>query len=208
MTDTAMRRNKPYAARMAPSERREQLLDSVLEIITTDGVGAVSVDGVARRAGVSRPVVYSLFIDTNDILRVSLDREEHRALTQLAGALPLDQDDVAASLIQLVETFLCAIAQAPQRWQAIYLISDSGTPAFHKRVHRARTTVIGQLKQAFRASDTFDATTDPDLLARYVVAALWDSGRLLLTEPDDYPHNRLLHALRQLITTLIPLPIG
>ncbi|HSA39397.1 MAG TPA: TetR/AcrR family transcriptional regulator [Mycobacterium sp.] len=211
MSETATRRNRPYAARMAPAQRREQLLDSVLDIITTDGVGAVSMDGVARHAGVSRPVVYGLFADADDLLRGSLNREERHALAQLADALPLPPHDAApparggltAALTELADTFLRAIAEAPQRWRAIYLISDSGTPALHKRVQRARAAVIGQVEQAMRAADAVDPAADLDLLAHYLLAAFWDSGRLLLTDPGDYPHERLLDALRQLITALL-----
>ena len=87
MGEAALRRNRPSAARMTPDQRREQLLDIVLEIIATDGVGAVSIDRVARSVGVSRPVVYGVFADTDDMLRASLDREEQRALAQLAPAL-------------------------------------------------------------------------------------------------------------------------
>src|SRR6516165_2141773 len=75
MTETAARRNRPYAPRLVPEQRREQLLDLVLEIVDSDGVAGVSMDAVARRAGVTRPVVYSHFTDTNHMLRSSLDRE-------------------------------------------------------------------------------------------------------------------------------------
>lgn len=204
MTDTATPRNKPYAPRMLPEQRREQLLDVVLDIINADGVGAVSIDGVARRAGVSRPVVYGVFVDANDMLRGSLDREERRALAQLAGVIPNgDQGDLAGSFRRLADALLRAVAEAPDRWRAIYLIADSGTPAFHKRVERGRAAMIGQLEQALRASTDFGAHADVEMLARYLLAALWDSGRLLLTRPDEYPHDRLLQALRQLIGALL-----
>ena len=88
MSERPARRNRPYAPRLSPGQRREQLLDTVLEIICADGVGAVSVDAVARRCGVTRPVVYGQFADAGDMLHACLDREEHRALAQIAGAVP------------------------------------------------------------------------------------------------------------------------
>src|ERR1700757_3159677 len=51
MSEATARRNRPYAPRLVPEQRREQLLDVVLEIIDTDGVGAVSIEAVARRGG-------------------------------------------------------------------------------------------------------------------------------------------------------------
>lgn len=132
------RKNRPYAPRLTAEERREQLLDCVLEIVNTDGVGAVSMDAVARRAGVTRPVVYGLFTDTNHILRSSLDREETRVFEQIGAAIPVPgQADLVGSLNNLFDTYLRAVTDAPLRWRAIYLVVDSGTPAFHKQIGRA-----------------------------------------------------------------------
>ncbi|MFQ2839585.1 TetR/AcrR family transcriptional regulator [Mycobacterium paragordonae] len=192
---------------MTPGQRREQLLDVVLDIINTDGVAAVSMDGVARRAGVTRPVVYSLFTDTNDLLRGSLDREEQRALAQITDAVATSAaDDLVTSFERIFDAYLAAVAEAPDRWRAIHSITDSSTPAFHKRVERARTALARQFENALRDSGELDATTDFELLARHILAATWDSGRLLLTEPDDYRHDRLLSGLVGLITALVTTP--
>ena len=52
---TAPRR--PYAPRLPPEERRTQLLDAALAIVAEQGVSAVSIEAIARRADVTRPVV-------------------------------------------------------------------------------------------------------------------------------------------------------
>ncbi len=44
---------------MSASERREQLLDVALEILTEEGAQALSIDAIAKRAGITRPVVYT-----------------------------------------------------------------------------------------------------------------------------------------------------
>lgn len=203
MTQGVTRRNRPYAARMTPDQRREQLLDVVLDIINTDGVAAVNMDCVARRAGVTRPVVYALFTDANDLLRGSLDREERLALAQIADAIPAPaDDDLITTLNRMFDAYLTAVADAPDRWRAIYLITDSSTPAFHKRVDRARIALARQLEHTLRDSQELDGTTDFELLAHHILAATWDSGRLLLTQPNNYPHTRLLAGLGKLITAL------
>ena len=196
MTEAAARRNRPYAPRLLPAQRREQLLDLVLEIVDTDGVGGVSMDAVARRAGVTRPVVYSHFTDTDHMLRSSLDREEQRALAQIADAMPhhSDQDD-AAAFHHLFDTYLRAVAEAPARWRAIFMIADSGTPTFHKRVARIRARIVREVEAALRQSATAGQHADPELLAHHLVAVLWESGRLLLVSPTDFTHERLLRSL-------------
>lgn len=204
MMQKPTRRNRPYAARMTPDQRRAQLLDVVLDIINTDGVGAVSVDGVARRAGVTRPVVYALFSDADDLLRGSLAREEERALGQIDDAVrSLATDDLVASFTRICDAYLAAVADAPERWRAIHMIADSRTPALDMRVERARSVLVGRFEEALRDSHVLAPDTDVELLACHILGAIWDSGRLLLTGPGEFPHSRLLAGLRLLITALV-----
>ncbi|HWF26793.1 MAG TPA: TetR/AcrR family transcriptional regulator [Mycobacterium sp.] len=203
MTEATARRNRPYAPRLLPDQRREQLLDLVLEIIDTDGVGAVSMDAVARRAGVTRPVVYSHFTDSNHMLRASLDREEQRALAQILDAMPRSGDeDLAAAFHHLFDTYLRAVAEAPQRWRSVFMIADSSTPTFHRRIARLRAQIAREFEAALRPSCTARQHADPELLAHHLLAVLWESGRLLLVSPKDFSHERLLRSLDAMFTAV------
>lgn len=203
MTEATVRRNRPYAPRLSPEQRREQILDVVLEIISTDGVGAVSIDAVARRIGVTRPVVYSQFTDANDMLRGSLKREEQLALAQIIDAIPRQGDEnPAISFHRLFDAYLRGVAEAPHRWRAIFMIADSGTPTFHKRVARLRARIVREFEAAVRQSCTAGARPDPELLAHHLLAMMWESGRLLLVSPEDFTHERLLRSLDAMFTAV------
>jgi AcrR family transcriptional regulator len=203
MTETTARRNRPYAPRLLPEQRREQLLDVVLDVIDTDGVGAVSMDAVARRAGVTRPVVYNHFTDANDMLRASLDREEKRALAQIDGAMPaLGDDDLGGSFHHLFDTWLRAVTEAPQRWRSIFMIAYSSTPTFHKRVARLRARIVREFEAILRQSCTAGPHADPELLAHHLLAVMWESGRLLLVSPNEFTHMRLLRSLDAMLIAI------
>jgi AcrR family transcriptional regulator len=175
----------------------------VLEIVDADGVHGVSMDAVARRAGVTRPVVYGHFTDTNHMLRASLDRETQRALAQLDGAMPRPGDeDPAASFHQLFDTYLRAVVEAPERWRAIFLINDSGTPTFLRRVARIRAQIVREFEVALRESCTPGPHDDFALLAHHLTAVLWESGRLLLVSPKEFTHERLLRSLDAMFTVI------
>src|SRR5919202_6954767 len=94
--------------RMPAAERREQLLDVTKAIVARDGFHAVSIEAVAREAGVSRPIVYGHFHDLPGLLEALVEREGERALGQLAEVLPRDlsADDPRASLLAGLRGYL------------------------------------------------------------------------------------------------------
>jgi AcrR family transcriptional regulator len=64
--------------RLAASDRREQLLDSVARQILAEGLDAVTMDSAAVAAGVSKALVYRHFADRDDLLVAVLSREIER----------------------------------------------------------------------------------------------------------------------------------
>ena len=64
--------------RLPPEERRRQLLDAALEVLAEEGFDALTVEAVARRAGLTRPVIYDQFGDLDGLLLALVDRESLR----------------------------------------------------------------------------------------------------------------------------------
>src|SRR5437764_15135728 len=85
-TDDKPRRR--YAPRMPPGERREQLIDAALTVILEHGYGGVSIEAIAREAGVTRPVVYDHFPNLPRLLHALVEREERYSLEQLEDVVP------------------------------------------------------------------------------------------------------------------------
>src|SRR3954447_26215853 len=108
---------------MAPEQRREQLLDTALEIALDRGFHAVTIDGVAKAAGVTRPVVYGLFADRSALLAALVAQAEQDAMAQLGPALPAvptagDDVDPDELLLRGVTAFLTAVRDNPRTWRA------------------------------------------------------------------------------------------
>src|ERR687894_1615198 len=78
------------APRLTADQRREQLLDATKSLAAKKGFHAVSIEAVAREAGISRPIVYGHFRDLSGLLEALVDREGERALEGLATVLPTD----------------------------------------------------------------------------------------------------------------------
>lgn len=185
---------------MAPEERREQLLDAVLKIIVEQGVHKVSMDTVAREVGVTRPVVYSVFSDTDDILRASLDREQAAALAQVLPLLTAlqESDDPATAVVDYLDGFLGAVLDAPDRWRAAFSLVDSTTPKFRRRVDQQRAAAIAFLEEYLRRAPV-PPGMDVEMTARAIFTLAWEAGRMLLSEPEIFSRQRMLTFARTIV---------
>ncbi len=72
---------------MTGTQRREQLLDVGRSLFAERGYDGASVEEIALRAGVSKPVVYEHFGGKEGLYAVVVDREVERLLTSFTGAL-------------------------------------------------------------------------------------------------------------------------
>lgn len=63
------------APRVAAADRRTQLLDVAADVVSSVGVRALTLDAVAEKAGVHRPVVYRHFANADQLLAAVVDRE-------------------------------------------------------------------------------------------------------------------------------------
>ncbi|MDQ3936824.1 MAG: TetR/AcrR family transcriptional regulator [Actinomycetota bacterium] len=115
---------------MPAEQRREQLLDVTKAIVDRSGFHAVSIEAVARAAGITRPVVYGHFADLNALLEALVDREGERALAQLAKVLPTDlaEGDAREKLLAGMRGYLEAVQADPATWRLV-LMPPEGAPA-------------------------------------------------------------------------------
>lgn len=196
--DGASRRRRPYAARVPIDVRREQLLDAALAVIVRDGYAGVSIDAIAREAGVTRPVVYGAYDGLAPLLTSLLDRQQARALAGLQDALPDPSDpatlrDLRGALRRTVRTLAERVTADPDTWRPI-LFASSGTPAeVAARIEgdraRFRDQVAGMLGLGLAMRGV---EADAELLAEAVLAVMEQLGRLLLEQPDVYTADRLV----------------
>ncbi len=72
--------------RMTGQERREQLVGVARSLLAKKGYEATTIEEIAERAGVSKPVVYQHFAGKEGLYAVVVDREIRHLTTSLAGA--------------------------------------------------------------------------------------------------------------------------
>src|SRR3954463_12150254 len=105
----------PKSPRMSAEERREQLLDATKRVVEAHGFHRVSIEAVAKEAGITRPIVYGHFHDLAGLLEALVERETARALSQLVILQPEDlaAGDPRGALLASLRSYLGAVRADP-----------------------------------------------------------------------------------------------
>src|SRR5690349_11954451 len=106
-----VRDSRGRARRMSSYARREQLLDVTTELVGERGMHDLSVELVARRAGVTRAVVYQHFKGLKQLLEAAIEREMTRARAQVSETAleDLTHGDPVELMLESLNAFLHAV---------------------------------------------------------------------------------------------------
>lgn len=200
-------RRRPYTPRLPPEQRRAQLLDAALAIIGRDGYAGLSIDAIAREAGVTRPVVYGVFDGLGDLLYALLDRTERRALSQLLATLPGEtgEDPTGELIVRTVRAMVDAVKADPSTWRPILLAGDGTPAAVRERIARDRELMRARFELLVRIAAEGRPgleTIDAEIVAHALIGLAEYFGRLIVSNPRDFDTARLTDAVRSLVRAL------
>ena len=215
---------RPYAARLPAEERRTQLLDAALRIAADQGFAAVTMDRVARAAGVTRPVVYGLFPDRGALLSALLERETARAQAALTTVLPPvpgagDDIDPDALLVAGIRAYLTAVRESPDTWRLVLFPVEGAPPELQAAVAASRNESLEQISRLLTwgiaarrtqvsrpetpvLTSLLTARVDVELFARMLVGLAEGAARMVLDEPDSWPVERFAVFTQQMLEAL------
>jgi AcrR family transcriptional regulator len=201
MTSASRRR---YAPRLPPGQRREQLIDAALSVIVQQGYSGVSIEAVARAAGVTRPVIYDHFPNLGRLLRALIEREERFALDELDRVVPEDAGgrDPVEVVAGGVRRFLDAVASRPATWRII-LLPLEGTPAIvREHVEHNRARILERIERLVRRAK-LPGDLDVELTARAIHDLAEQAGRMMLTDPKRYSPERYERFARTMLELVL-----
>jgi AcrR family transcriptional regulator len=178
---------------MSAGDRREQLLDAAKRVVAEHGFHGVSIEAVAREAGITRPIVYGHFQDLAGLLEALIERESERALAQLTEVLPHDlSGDPAETLLAGLRGYLEAVRADPVTWRLVLMPQEGAPEMLHEHITAGRSAVVAQLAAAMGPGLGTEPPPDPELAARMLSAFADEAARLLLTDPERYSVERIL----------------
>ncbi|MGW0469330.1 TetR/AcrR family transcriptional regulator [Streptomyces sp. NPDC003027] len=109
-TSSSEKPRRGRRVRMTGAERREQLLDIGRTLFAEKGFEGTSVEEIAAKAGVSKPVVYEHFGGKEGLYAVVVDREMRQLLDMVTGALTAGHprellEQAAFALLDYIERY-------------------------------------------------------------------------------------------------------
>ena len=180
---------------MPPGQRREQLIDAALEVILERGYARVSIEAIARAAGITRPVVYDHFPNLNRLLHAVIEREERISLDQLDQVVPEEpgEQEPRELLAGGLTRFLAAVTTRPATWRIILLPLEGTPPIVRQHVQAGRARVLARIERlvawAVEHSE-LPRDLDVELTAHAIRDFCEQAGRMVLTDPDRYSPAR------------------
>lgn len=193
---------------MPAEDRRRQILDATLRVVARDGYSGLTMDVIAKEAGVTRTPLYAMFGDLPTLLREAVDEGEARARAAIPEEFLL-ADPGRATPAQILSVacrmFLDAVQADPLTWQVL-LLAPAGQPEMVRaRYERNRTEVVDRVALMVRhvaERGMLPAEVDPRVIARMIVAVGEDLGRMVLAEPDRWPPERVAGAIRDVVALM------
>jgi len=160
---------------MTSAERREQLIDIARRLFAERGFDGASVEEIAIRAEVSKPVIYEHFGGKEGLYAVVVDREVRQLLEMMRGALTAGNP--RALLEQATFALLDYIEQSSDGFRILVRDSPLGSASgsFVSIISDVATRVEHILAAEFRARG-FDAKAAP-IYAQMLVGMVGTTGQ-------------------------------
>ncbi|WP_136619964.1 MULTISPECIES: TetR/AcrR family transcriptional regulator [Mesorhizobium] len=171
----------------ASSPTRKRIVDAATKLFYAEGIGRVSVDAIAEKAGLTKRTLYYHFKSKDDLIAAYLDARDQPNLKQMAGWFDAAEGG-ADRKVEAIFTNLARVARHP-KWKgcgflrtAAELASMPGHPAV-KAGSRHKTNFEKWLAAELSAR----GVTAPHMLAREIVLLMDGAfSSMLIHHNPDY----------------------
>lgn len=195
---------RPRAAHLGPERRRPMILDAAFSVFLERGYEGASMEEIARRAGVSKPVVYSSFPGKEALFGELLRREEQRILDAIATAVPAEliTDDLEGLIADALTAFLQAVIESPESFQVVFLGSGGADAAVTRRLQRGREAQIDAIASLAENWLKAQGVPEPEKTGRLqgylFVGMAENAARALVAEPDRWTPREMAEQVARL----------
>lgn len=177
MTSEPMR-----GVRLPRDQRRQQLLAAALEVFVQTGFHTASMDEIAAKAGVTKPVLYQHFGSKRDLYLAVLDAGARDFLETMQIALEStrdNQDRVQAT----IAVYLDFITREDAAYRLVFESDLANAPDVGERVRRVDEISANMISRII-AHDTGLLPDEATLLAYGLMGLAQTAAQQFLTTPE------------------------
>ena len=131
----------PAYTRLAPDDRRRQLLERAVELFAEHGYDELSMAAFARAAGISKPLLYHYFPSKRRLFEAALAQGASEHLARIAAAPDLESG---------LDAFLGWIESNPQAY--VKLMRSAGIPEVRELIDDVREQTARRILEGLGAS--------------------------------------------------------
>lgn len=177
--------------RLTGEQRERQLLDVAETLFTRRGYEAVSIEDIARAAGVSRPIVYHHYGSREGVFLACVARARSQFERALLDRVSAAGDDLAGVFHAGGEAYFDLIEDDPQRFVLLFTASSSLHAGLSEQLATLRTDTIRTIATVIRQKDPA-IKSEVALAIAYSASGIGEQlGRWWLDKPS-MPKRRLL----------------
>lgn len=145
------------------SERRQMLMGAALEIFTEKGFHNASMDDVALRAGVSKPIVYQSFASKHELYMGILDHSVEQVIAGINEAIARESDN-RKRFEAAIKFYFDQVDEADHGYRLIFESDFTSNPDVRARVDELISQLARILGQVI-ARETGLTTGEANILA-------------------------------------------
>lgn len=168
-------------------ERKQQILDAALHVFAEDSYHGSSIAAVAKRAEVSKGLIYNYFESKEEILKTLIVG----IFDHMMEALQLDLQKTLskADFVRIIELSVDEVVKTPQRWKLYMSLSfqPDVTPLI-------MTELMPKLQPFMIAMSNYfigKGHGDPMTMMRYYSAVLDGVQMHILMDPQNFPVDKV-----------------
>ena len=184
------------APRLPREQRRQQVLAAALDVFSTAGYHAASMDEIAEHAGVSKPVLYQHFPSKLDLYLEILDAGIEELMAAARAALSGTTDN-ATRVRAMVNAYFAFVEDPRGAFRLVFESDLSNEPAVRQRVDAA-DLALARISAQVIAEDTGLSDDEALLVSSGMLGTVQVAARRWLRDGDEVSRE----AAADLITSL------
>jgi AcrR family transcriptional regulator len=162
--------------RLPRAVREQQMLDAAVEMFSVNGYHDTSMDAIAAKAEISKPMLYLYYGSKEELFGACLDRELARFIDAVREDINLDQSP-RDLLHNTIVAFMRYIDSNRASWIVMYA-QATNSQAFAHTVREGRERIIALVVRVLQAGTR---NPEPDTDFEMIAVALVGAGEAIAT---------------------------